>query len=69
PIEAVTHSLSTALSPPFVSHPPCYSHPPLQHAFVSRQEYHEAGSNACRRKFARFYWTPAALDQELAAQG
>ncbi|GAA5982302.1 hypothetical protein JCM5350_006134 [Sporobolomyces pararoseus] len=67
PINAITTSLATALSQPFVSHPPCYSHPPLQQAFVSRQEYQEMGSNACRRKFSRFYWKDErSLGMELA---
>ncbi|GAA5880812.1 hypothetical protein JCM16303_005125 [Sporobolomyces ruberrimus] len=67
PVNAIATSLSTALSQPFISHPPSYSHPPLQEAFVSRQEYQESGSNACRRKFARFYWREKGLEAELAS--
>ncbi|GAA5900004.1 actin family protein [Sporobolomyces salmoneus] len=68
PINAIASSLSTALSQPFVSHPPSYSHPPLHQAFVTRQEYHEMGSNACRRKFnSRFYWSERTLAAELSS--
>ncbi|GJN93358.1 hypothetical protein Rhopal_006411-T1 [Rhodotorula paludigena] len=63
PITATTTSatsyLSHLLSPPSLAHGaaiapfPTPFHPD---SFVTRQEYHEAGSNAARRKFGRFYW-------------
>ncbi|GAA5854697.1 hypothetical protein JCM5353_006130 [Sporobolomyces roseus] len=68
PTTSILSSLSTALSEPFISHPPSYSHPPIKDAFVSRQEYLESGSNACRRKFARFYWdSKRGLEAELGS--
>ena len=68
PTTSILSSLSTALSEPFISHPPSYSHPPIRDAFVSRQEYLESGSNACRRKFARFYWdSKRGLEAELGS--
>ncbi|GAA5980133.1 hypothetical protein JCM11641_006924 [Rhodosporidiobolus odoratus] len=56
PINALALSASSALSYPSAlsfTHPAPLSSP---EAFVTRAEYQESGSNACRRKFGRFYW-------------
>ncbi|TNY17915.1 actin-like protein ARP6 [Rhodotorula diobovata] len=59
PTLSAAASAAAHLSAPAPSH---FS-PPLQpNALVTRQEYQEGGSNACRRKFARFY-TKGAEDE------
>ncbi|GAA5912910.1 hypothetical protein JCM8208_002079 [Rhodotorula glutinis] len=52
PTTSAAASAAAHLSAPAPSH----FAPPLQpNAFVTRQEYQEGGSNACRRKFGAFY--------------
>ncbi|CEQ39373.1 SPOSA6832_00899, partial [Sporobolomyces salmonicolor] len=65
PTTATVRSMSAALSS---QQGQAFTLPPLAESFVSRQEYQEGGSNACRRKFGRFYWAGSkALEAELAA--
>ncbi|GAA5879632.1 hypothetical protein JCM1840_000593 [Sporobolomyces johnsonii] len=67
PTTATAQSISAALSAQ-QQHGHALTLPPLAESFVSRQEYQEGGSNACRRKFGRFYWAGSrALEAELAA--
>ncbi|GAA5844602.1 hypothetical protein JCM11251_002240 [Rhodosporidiobolus azoricus] len=59
PLTAIASSAANALQYPLPlssTHPTPLSSP---EAFVTRQEYQEGGSNACRRKFGRFYWKGA----------
>ncbi|GAA5871145.1 hypothetical protein JCM8547_001470 [Rhodosporidiobolus lusitaniae] len=56
PTHSIALSAHSALSHPA---PLSFTHPtPLSspEAFVTKQEYQEGGSNACRRKFERFVW-------------
>ncbi|GAA5942621.1 actin family protein [Sporobolomyces koalae] len=65
PTTTIASCLSIAMSPPFLLQPTSYSQGPLRDSFVTRQEYQESGSSACRRKFARFYWSDKGLESEL----
>ncbi|GAA6063518.1 hypothetical protein JCM10212_004731 [Sporobolomyces blumeae] len=66
PTTSIASSLAHALSPPLFDVPAFPGATPLSTSFVSRQEYQEAGSNACRRKFARFYPSPKGVEDELS---